>query len=101
VLALLAGAIVYSQTPQALTDMEKLRIENLNLKQSLASTLKAQAETAAQLGACQAQVNASVVRSDAAALKLDLEGGRPGYVFNFEKNVFEKKPEGKPDPPKK
>lgn len=99
VLALMV-IVAHAQAPQALSELEKYRIENLNLKQQLAGTLKTLAETQGTLGQCQAQINAGVVRQDAAALKADLEGARPGWVWNFEKQQFEKKGDEKKDPPK-
>lgn len=78
-----------SADPPALTDLERARVDVINLKSQLVELLKRNADVQSAYGQCQALLgplqqkdNASAVAAEAGALKSAIEGAHPGFTFD-------------------
>lgn len=92
-LLLLLPLPLFAQEP-TLSEAEKLKIENLNLKLQLAQTMVKLEQLEADLASC--QVKLSIPEFDKAAQELvgEIEKAHPGYIFDPQSGSFlPKKPE--------
>ncbi|MGE3278036.1 MAG: hypothetical protein AB7O67_23235 [Vicinamibacterales bacterium] len=99
--AALAAAGVLAQAPQPLSAIERLRIENLSLKQQLIEA-KAEigrwqgafGECAAARAAYEHGQNAGALEAELATQKRALDAVRPGYSWDWSLGRFEPVPPG-------
>ncbi len=104
VLALLLSAVAFAQVPPSptqagtLSEVERLKHENLQLQSQLAQLLAQKSDCEAQLGPLRAQAHNQALAAQATALKEQIEQAHPGYTFDVQTGKLTKKPaEQKPE----
>lgn len=75
-------------TAAALTQVEILALENIDLKLQLAEAVKVADACRAEIGPMRSTLNAQKVSEQAAKLKSALESVRPGFVWDWQKKAF-------------
>jgi hypothetical protein len=93
---LLSGTIAFSQEgPPKLNDVEKLKIQVMNLQIALQDAQENGAKLAQSYGECKAQMlgNRQGLTSAVQNLKIEIEKNHPGFDFDITTGTFkEKKP---------
>ncbi len=84
---------------QELSELEKAKIQIINLQSALAKSQYNESQLTATLGQCQAKENASYLTTQTQSLKQAIESTRPGFTFNLETGKFEPIKESQEDGP--
>jgi hypothetical protein len=96
VLVLVAIVGLRAQEQPALSEIERLKFEVINLQAQLARALAERSDCFATLGPLQAHANSQAIDRQLQALKADVETQHPGYEFNVQTGQLTKKPEPPP-----
>lgn len=80
----LAGAALADKPPAPLTDVERLQIENLALKQQVIQATFRADTCAGQLAPFHLAQNTTALQTEVDATKARLEAARPGFTWNWQ-----------------
>lgn len=95
---LLLQAVVTATPADTLTEMDRLRIENVRLQELLAAAYADHDGCRMQLAPYRKAENDAAVQKAKAALKAQIEAAHDGYVYNIEAGTLEKRPAGAEKP---
>jgi hypothetical protein len=95
IVAVVAAGLRGSEQVQPLSELEALKIENLNLKGQITDLLKTNSDLQAAVGRCQAALgpmqlsqNRDALHAERDKLKAAMEAARPGYTWDPQTGVF-------------
>lgn len=83
--------VAIAQSP-ALTEVENLRIENLQLKAQITRTISEADACRAELAPLRARNNGDALQTELETLKTDIERAHPGFAFNIKTGKLDAKP---------
>lgn len=81
-LLMAAFTMVRADEPPALSDLERLRVENYALKTQLIDTIRKNRECQTALGPLEQAANEKTIRQEIDATKAFIEGNHPGFTFD-------------------
>ena len=100
IVALLAAGVsgVEAADPPALTEIEKLKVENLTLKAQLARAIADADACRGELGPTRTKLNQLVVQAEVDRLASEIDAAHPGFRVNRQTWTLEPAPATPPPP---
>ena len=90
--AVSVASLAFARGPEALTEFEQLRRENMYLKSRLSVALAERDICKGQLAPSQAKATETALQQEIEKLRTDVEAAHPGFTLDIQTGALEAKP---------